>query len=203
MAVELRRAGLLLAVLAPFAPSSPAAAQGAAGIASTPEATAQAFLVSVRGIRWDEAAELMHADALERFGELVRAMVELDGTGEVRHYLTGEDPAGFSTLDAGQLFERAVGTMVDSLPGFMHALFDHHDGVIGHVAESVDTAHVVYRTTPRLSGAVSEVQVMQLVRTSHGWRVLWSDELEALDGALRGVMLGRSRRDGGSTSHSP
>jgi hypothetical protein len=55
------------------------------------------------------------------------------------------------------------------------------------VVEGTDTAHVVYRTTARISGAVSEVKVMQLRRSTAGWRVSWSDELEVLDAALRGV----------------
>jgi hypothetical protein len=34
---------------------------------------------------------------------------------------------------------------------------------------------------------VPEVKVMQLERGPEGWRVLWSDELEVLEAALRGV----------------
>ena len=78
------------------------------------------------------------------------------------------------------------------MPGLMHAIFDRDDRVVGHVTESADSAHVVYRTTPRISGAVSEVNVMQLTRTEGGWRVQWSDELQVLDTALRG--FARPRR---------
>lgn len=188
---------LLLAALAWMLAARAGAQTPIAEQTATPESTAEHFLGAVRAIRWSDARNLLHPDALARFHELVRAMVELDPTGEARTFLSGEDSAGFAALDAPEVFERAIGTMVDSMPGFMHALFDHDDEVMGHVAESRDTAHVVYRTTPRISGGVSEVQVMQLARTLDGWRVLWSDELEALDGALRGVMLGRRR--GGAT----
>ena len=82
--------------------------------------------------------------------------------------------------------------MIDDMPGLMHAVYDRNDEVLGAVIEGADSAHVVYRTTARISGAVPEVKVMQLARTDGGWRVLWSDELEVLDAALRGVPRGRS-----------
>ena len=40
-----------------------------------------------------------------------------------------------------------VGAVIDDMPGLMHALFDRDDEVVGHVLESGDSAHVVYRTT--------------------------------------------------------
>jgi hypothetical protein len=77
--------------------------------------------------------------------------------------------------------------MIDDMPGLMHALFDHDDEVIGHVDEGADRSFVVYRTVERLSGAVPEVRVVEAVRTSAGLRVAWSDELDVLETALRGV----------------
>ena len=82
----------------------------------------------------------------------------------------------------------------------LHAIYDRDDEVIGSVSEAADTAHVVYRTTARISGAVSEVKVMQLSRTSAGWRVWWSDELDVLDTALRGVVRSRMRPPGADGS---
>jgi hypothetical protein len=70
-------------------------------------------------------------------------------------------------------------------------MYDRDDEVLGHVAEGETAAHVVYRTTARLSGAVPETKVMQLARGPAGWRVVWSDELEVLDAALRGVPRAR------------
>ena len=75
----------------------------------------------------------------------------------------------------------------------MHSLFDRDDRVVGHVADGPEEAHVVYRTIARISGAASEVKVMQLRRSSVGWRVVWSDELEVLNAALTGIpSVGRS-----------
>jgi hypothetical protein len=182
-------------------PRSTEAQERLAELTATPDAAAELFLRSVRSIRWSAATQFLHAGTLERFRRLVEMMVEADSTGEVRAYLTETDSAGFARLDPPTVFHRAVGTMIDDMPGLMHALFDRDDQVLGHVLEATDTAHVVYRSTPRLSGAVSEVKVMQAVRTPAGWRIQWSDELEVLETALRGLPRTRPRSPGtGSTS---
>ncbi len=166
-------------------------AQTIAEVTATPHGTAELFLRSVRAIRWRAAAQFIHEQTLERFDTTVTMIADADRTGDVRAYLVGVDSAAMAALPAAEVFDRAIGTMIDDLPGLMHALFDRDDEVLGHVGEGADRAHVVYRTTARLSGAVPEVKVMQMRRTEAGWRVLWSDELEVLDVAVRGVPRGR------------
>jgi hypothetical protein len=82
------------------------------------------------------------------------------------------------------------------LPAAATACVARDDFVLGHVIEGADSAHSVYRTLARIGGAVAEVKVIQLVRTDSGWRILWSDELEVLDAALRGVSTNRGPRLG-------
>ena len=190
----MRRTLLILACLALGAggSSAPSAAQQLSDLTATPEEAATLFLRSVRAIRWSAAAQFTHPQTLERFRRLVEMMADADSSGTVREYLTHTDSLGFTALPAAEVFDRSLGAMIDDMPGLMHAVFDRDDEVLGHVAESPDSAHVVYRTMARISGAVSEVKVMQLGRTPEGWRVLWSDELEVLDAALRGVPRGRS-----------
>jgi hypothetical protein len=133
-------------------------------------------------------SQVLHPSTLARFQELVVLMAGADTTGWVSAYLLGPStPANVRDLTPALIFERALGTVIDDMPGLMHALYDRDDQVIGHVAEGADKAHVVYRSTARLSGAVPEVKVMQLTRAPGGWRVSWSDELDVLDAALRGV----------------
>lgn len=159
---------------------------------STPEEVAALFLRSVRAIRWSAATQFISDGTLARFNDVVTMMADADTTGETGGYLTRTEGAGFATLGASEVFDRAVGTMIDDMPGLMHALFDHDDAIIGHVNEGADRAFVVYRTVERLSGAVPEVRVVETVRTATGWRVEWSDELAVLETALRGIP--RTRR---------
>ncbi len=177
----------------------PVSAQTLAEVTATPESTAVLFLRSVRAIRWRAAAQFMHPSTLATFRDVVGYMVDTDSTGALRRDFTGaDDAASFRSLAPTTVFERAVGRMVDDMPGLMHSLFDHDDHVIGHVMEGADTTHVVYRTIERLQGAKPEVRVIQMARTPDGWRVLWSDELEVLDAALRGIPRRRRPPPGGA-----
>jgi len=185
-----RALGIVALLAATVVPT--AGAQTLEEITSTPESTADAFLRSVRAIRWDVTGRLLHAETADRFRILVGMIAEADTTGEARRYLTRTDAEGFTALEAAEVFERAIGAMIADMPGLMYALNDRDDEVLGHVAEGADSAHVVYRTLARIGGAVPEVKVMQLARTPRGWRIAWSDELEVLDAALRGVRTGRS-----------
>jgi hypothetical protein len=188
------RRTLLVAALAGAlagARAEPTGAQTLSDLTDTPETTADAFLRSVRAIRWGVTGRLLHAETLDRFHTLVSMIAVADTTGEARRYLTDTDSSGFAALAGAEVFERAIGAMIDDMPGLMHALYDRDDEVLGHVSEGADSAHVVYRTLARIGGAVPEVKVMQLARTAEGWRILWSDELGVLDAALRGVRMGR------------
>lgn len=173
-----------------LAPVPAHARQSLAEETATPEAASALFLRAVRAIRWDAVSRLVSDEALSRFRETVTMISDADASGEVRLYLTGADSSTLAALDAATVFERAIGAMIDDMPGLMHALYDCDDEVLGHVPEGTG-AHVVYRTTARISGAVPEVEVMQMQGGPGGWRVRWSDELEVLDAALRGVPRGR------------
>ena len=116
-------------------------------------------------------------------------MAAADAEGRVSRYLVGADSTAIREMEAARVFERALEAILDDLPGLVHSVYDRDDEVLGHVSEGADSAHVVYRTTARLQGARPEVKVMQLRRAAagQGWRILWSDELEVLEAALRGA----------------
>jgi hypothetical protein len=181
------RGRCILLLLALLLGPRPGTAQSLEELTATPDAAAELFIRSVRGIRWSAAAQFMAPSALDHFRVTVTMMADADTTGSIREYLVDTDSSGLAVLPEEEVFARSIGVLIDDMPGLMHALYDRDDDVIGHVPEGPDDAHVVYRTTARLSGAVSEIKVMQLRRGAAGWRVAWSDELEVLDAALRGV----------------
>ena len=191
-----QRVGLLLVAGASLAGrSSPGHAQSAGvsleELTATPDSSAALFLRSVRAIRWSAAAQFLDPETLDRFRTTVTMISDADTTGDVRSYLVGVDSAGLAVLEAATVFDRAIGVMIEGMPGLMHSIYDRDDEVLGHVLEGDSHAHVVYRTAARISGAVPEVKVMQMRRGAAGWRVAWSDELEVLEAALRGVPRGR------------
>lgn len=188
---------LLLATMSPTVldPTGLSAQQPTlAELTATPEETVDLFLRSVRATRWSAAAQFVHPRTLDRFHRVVTMISEADTTGDVRDFLTGTDSSGYAALDPREVFVRSLDVMIADMPGLRHAVFDRNDEILGHVAEGADTAHVVYRTTARISGGVPEMKVMQLARTPDGWRVVWSDELEVLDAALRGIARSRTPR---------
>lgn len=175
------------AIVVTLSTAPPAAGQTLEEWTATPDEAAHHFLRSVRAIRWETAAQFLHPETQQRFRTTVEMIVDADTTGAMLGFLVAGDRAALEAQSDAIVFDEAIGAVIDDMPGLMHAIYDRDDEVVGAVSEGEIDAHVVYRTTARISGAVSEVKVMQLRRTGQGWRIVWSDELEVLDAALRGI----------------
>lgn len=180
---------LLALALTPSAPVGPerASAQTLAELTASPDSAAALFIRSIRSMRWSAAAQFMDPEPLSLFHDVVTMITEPDASGDLLDYLTGTDTTAYRALDAREVFDRALTTLTGDMPGLTYSLQDRDDEFLGHVTEGTDSAHVVYRTQSRLSGALPEVKVMQMRRGPEGWRVLWSDELDVLETALRGA----------------
>jgi hypothetical protein len=176
-------AGLATAVTG----SMPTAAQTLPELTASPDAAAELFIRSVRTLRWGAAAQFMDPETLELFRDVVTMITEVEESGELLRYLTSADSAAYARLSDPEVFERSLTALITDMPGLSHSLYDRDDEILGHVPEGPDSAHVVYRTHARISGALPEVKVMQMQRGPEGWRVLWSDELDVLEAALRGA----------------
>ena len=83
--IVLAALAVLALVTRPVAPS-PIGAQTLAELTRTPEATADAFLRSVRAIRWSVTARLLHPQTLDCFHTLVSMAAEADSTGEAARF---------------------------------------------------------------------------------------------------------------------
>ena len=178
---------ILLAVLLSLATPSPGRAQTLAELTASPDSAAALFIRSVRALRWSAAAQFMDPEPLALYRDIVTMITEPEQAGDLLEYLTGADSATYAAMDAPEVFDRALTTLTGDMPGLSYNLRDRDDEVLGHVPEGADSAHVVYRTQSRISGALPEVKVMQMRRGPQGWRVLWSDELDVLEAALRGA----------------
>ncbi len=174
-----------------------APAQTLAELTATPDSAAALFIRSIRSMRWSAAAQFMDPEPLGLYRDIVTMITEPEQAGDLLEYLTGADSAAYASLDAPAVFQRALTTLTGDMPGLSYNLQDRDDEFLGHVLEAPDSAHVVYRTQSRISGALPEVKVMQMRRGPDGWRVLWSDELDVLEAALRGADRGRRGPPGG------
>lgn len=174
------------------------ATMGALPLRDTPEEAAERFIRSLRSVDWAAAAAVLDPEPLADFRALVTMITEVDESGAFLEYLTGTDSAAYARLGDREVFVRALTALTDDMPGLTHSLYDRDDRIVGGILEGADTAHVVYRTVARISGAVPEVKVMQLRRGPDGWRVLWTAELDVLETALRGArrLSGARRRHG-------
>jgi hypothetical protein len=125
-------------------------------------------------------------------------MVEMDTT---RAPLGKLYPRGglkaYHQKSAEEVFLRVMEVLSEDAPGLVHALVVRDVEVIGHVPEGQDLAHVVYRSTADLSGAVPELRLMTVKRDGLRWRVLSSQELDILVEAFRGISRKRSPPPGG------
>jgi len=92
----LRRTLLLVALVS--AAAEPVRAQTLAELTATPEATADAFLRSVRAIRWEATGRLIHSQTLDRFQILVSMIAAADTTGDAGRRILWSDE--LEVLDA-------------------------------------------------------------------------------------------------------
>jgi hypothetical protein len=173
------------------ATAASASAQTLGELTASPDSAAALFIRSVRSLRWSAAAQFMDPEPLTLYRDIVTMITEPEQAGDLLEYLTGADSAAYAAMDAPEVFDRALTTLTGDMPGLSYNLQDRDDEILGHVMEAPDSAHVVYRTQSRISGALPEVKVMQMRRGPQGWRVLWSDELDVLEAALRGAGRGR------------
>lgn len=154
----------------------------------SPDSLAFEFQRALMAQGWRAVAARLHPDALKAFQQWVNELLEADASGRTRRGIFG-DLSGEEVRDLppDKVFVRAMTRLGRDMPGLLHALVAREVRILGAVSEPPDLAHVVYRNTDQLAGAVSEVRVMTLKRLSSGWRVLDTQELDLVREALRGI----------------
>ena len=153
MRAILALAALLLAL--------PAAAQ------STPEAAAREYVRAFQAGQWDQAAAVMHPDALAQLKGFFSTLAEADSSGQVLGPLLGVGrPAEFQQLTGAQIYTRLLGSLGRLSPQLTATMRGMQAEVIGSVAEGESDAHVVYRMRFTVDGVTTtKVQVLSVRRS--------------------------------------
>ena len=174
-------------VVAPCAAESAAAQRPLPG---APDSLAAEFQTAIRVAAWNAAARRMHPEALERIHQRIDILIEADTTGKVIEAIFGSvSEAEYREFSSADVFVAVLEAMSRYIRGVLYFIVIEDIEILGAIEEPPDLAHVVYRSSPQLSGAVPEVRVMTLKRTAEGWRVLKSPELETIREAARGFIM--------------
>jgi hypothetical protein len=180
--MSLRSLALGVAVLC--ASSVPTAAQDRV---ETPEEVTRQFGAAMRANDWLGTAQLMHPHALAHFRSMFLPILRADTSGQLCERLFATtSSAEVAALPDAELFARFFRTLVSGTPE-LGGMFAGADMVpVGHILESNDVAHVVFRMKVAAEDGVTitKVQAMSLRRSGPTWRVLLSGEFEGLAAAL-------------------
>lgn len=167
------------------APAAGAAATGAVDT-STPEASTEALVVSMRASDWSGMADLMHPDALEELREMFLPLLRDEDLGAFRQEIFGiEGAEEASALDGRQIYEGFISFALTADPTMTAALQTVDADVIGHVMEG-DTAHVVYRLDMNVAGIdVAQTAVASYRRRDGRWLGLLTTDLRGMIAGMR------------------
>ena len=163
----------------------------ATGWSQTPEMVAREYIDSMRNADMEKAAALMHPAALERFRDILvqiaDALTARDPQADLRKnpgmdLLFGEGgPAELKTTSPAKVFLNFMSKLYARVPMMREMVAGSQVHFIGHVDESENVSHVVYRTTLSRQGTeVTKVEVLSLKRHGENWRVLLTGDLERL-----------------------
>lgn len=178
--------GLILAAV----PCAVETASAQRPLPEAPDSLAAEFQTAIRVAAWSAAARRMHPEALERIQQRIDILVEADTTGKVIAAIFNDmSEADYRELSSADVFVAVMEAMNRHIRGVLYFIVIEDIEILGTVEEPPDLAHVVYRSSAQLSGAVPEVRVMTLKRTDEGWRVLKTPELETIREAARGFIM--------------
>lgn len=185
-----RSCSMALAVTLAVVTCGPRTASAQRPLPEAPDSLAAEFQTAIRVAAWEAAARRMHPEALERIHQRIDILVEADTTGKVIAAIFGSiSEAEYRELSSADVFVALMLAMNRHIRGVLYFIVIEDIEILGTVEEPPELAHVVYRSSPQLSGAVPEVRVMTLKRTEEGWRVLKTTELETIREAARGFLM--------------
>ena len=90
-------------------------------------------------------------------------------------------PAEYDRLSEAQTFERLMRGLIQMVPEMRSTIATSKFQIIGHVMESSEVAHVVYRSKMTTQGLeVTKTEAISLRKSGTSWRVLLEGDIEGL-----------------------
>ena len=157
--------------------------------AETPEQVTERFIAAMRAADWQGMASLMHQNALKQMRQLLAGVFEAPNAGPIRQQLLGVTTVQQAQAMSDTAVFAALMRMTTQDANVAELLKNAKVQVLGHVNESPDTVHVVYRMVMTINGVpVTKMDVMSLARSPVGWRGLLKGDFSALAAGLRAAM---------------
>src|SRR5262245_18550101 len=188
------KAGFLTLILAFVVSTLSSPGVLAQGVQDTPEAVAKAFVAATQTADWAKAASFMHPDSLAQFKKLFEPMFVNEKAARAAGELFGiKSRAEFDQISGAQLFEKLMGWIAGLIPGFSNLMDKASLDIIGHIAETPELVHLLYRTRASLDDmqlkeapdifknvTFTKLEVMTLKRHENTWRLTLSDEVDSM-----------------------
>lgn len=160
----------------------------------SPEEVAHTYIRAMADQRLNVVADSMHTVALDRFKDIMvevakaieSAPADRRAPAKMISALFGEEgPGAVKSMPSRDVFVRFMSNLTTFVPQIreMHAGSEYQ--VLGHVDESGNVTHVVFRATLKRGQAeITKMEVLSLKREGVAWKVLLTDDLRNLVEAL-------------------
>jgi hypothetical protein len=178
------------------------AGEGSPAPEPSPETVVQVYMDAMKEGRYKDMAGVMHPDALETFGGMLRPLLEagLQEEGEdaeMFRAFKGLTPEARKKLTPAELFGGFLEGLAQVAPGMREAMGSATVKPLGSVTEG-DMVHVVCRSSFSMQEiAMSSVQVISLKKSEGAWRVLLTGAMEGMAQAIQEMMKGIAATEAG------
>jgi hypothetical protein len=162
----------------------------------TPEQVTDQIITAMRNKDWAGVARLMHPEALKELRSLFDLILESQDPddSEVRQQLFGvRTVEEAKALSDTEIFTNLMRGVLAQQGGLGDVLATAEVKILGHVQESADTVHVVYRMNMTVEEiSISMMDVASMTRFGNTWRGLLKGDMRAMAAGMRQALMNRS-----------
>ena len=160
---------------------------------ATPEAIAKRQLEAMRELDWKKVALYTHPKALEQMKALFlpvakagEAASENPAAAEMmRVVFGGKNADDLASQSPAAFFEIVMNGISGATPDFKTAMSGMEVQILGHINETDDLTHVVYRLNRSVTGGIAtKIAVTSVERDGTAWKALLNADLENVARAI-------------------